>query len=132
MKMQHLELRLQQVNVSLNTCLNRIHQYEVELMDEDDPNLQSKYQRRIERLKNTVEKYEDEFEKLKAQRANLPVSEAESLAGSFQQTATTVIEVVRDLKALSEKVVVTTLSLSRGNRIQDIVDDTSLGVKHKS
>ena len=160
MNKQHLELRLQHVSDNLNTCLDRIHRYEVELINEDDPNRQSLYQLRIERLESAVEKHKGAYEKLKVQYACLSEREAESLAGSFQQTATSLTSVRGDLEALLAKIVVTAiepnrlsedemtyvlehirqalvtlpqdeLRLPQRDQLQEILDDTSLGVKHK-
>lgn len=66
MEQVHLNTRLQDLRGNLEKLRARIHDYEDELIDEDDPNLRSKYERRIERLKKDRDRYDQEYESLKS------------------------------------------------------------------
>lgn len=55
------DLRLQQLESNIARAMTLINSYEIELIDEDDPGRKSKYNRRIENLRETIATYQSEY-----------------------------------------------------------------------
>jgi len=85
MKQKYLEDRLQDLRQNIDKCRIRIKQYEDEYDDEDDYNLQSKYLRRRDKLKKSVEGYVREYEDLKGQSESISATSAQAMSGDFLQ-----------------------------------------------
>ena len=62
-----LTIRLQQLDSNVSQILVLLNEYEVELIDEDDPGRKRKYRRRIEELERQKNRYEQELTVLQGQ-----------------------------------------------------------------
>lgn len=81
-----IQLRLQQLENNVVRVLRLLNDYEVELVDETDPGMKSKYQRRIENLKQQKNSYESELITLQEQLKNdQPQEVVSTISSQLQQ-----------------------------------------------
>ncbi len=80
-----LTLRLQQLEANIGKILELLNEYEVELVDEDDPGKRSKYRRRIQELNQQKDNYEKEFVELQAQLTGEQTSQVQNIASQLNQ-----------------------------------------------
>jgi hypothetical protein len=80
-----LHLRLQQLETNISRVLQLLHEYEEELLDEDDPGKKSRYRRRIENLKKLKVEYEKEFTELQTQLGEQYPLQAKTIASQLQE-----------------------------------------------
>lgn len=76
-RLQHLESNITQV-------LELLNQYEIELLDDNDPGVRSKYRRRIEVLKQQKLKFENELAELQAQLTSEQCLQTQSITSQLQ------------------------------------------------
>lgn len=79
-----LSLRLQQLEANIRQILELLNKYEIELFDNDDPGVKSKYRRRIEALKQQKLEFENELEELQAQLTSEQCLQTQSLTSQLQ------------------------------------------------
>jgi hypothetical protein len=120
---QHLELRLEHINANMNSCIERIRSYDEMLIDEDDQNLQSKYQRKIERQKELMRKYTRESNET---RREIEISEAQDMIVSSSFGKLSEDEVKNALDQIRKILVEPTAS----ENIRHILNNTSLDYRH--
>lgn len=80
-----LNLRLQQLEENINRALQRLNEYEEELLDEDDPSRKSKYRRRVESLKQQKSSYEEEFAELQTQLTSEYPLQTQAISNQLQE-----------------------------------------------
>lgn len=78
-------IRLQQLEDNIVQDLALLNEYEVELRDEDDPSRQRKYRRRIEKLRESYNSYQQEYKQLKAEQTSDSSTEIQNVTMHLQQ-----------------------------------------------
>ena len=81
-----LSLRLQQLEANIREILDLLNQYEIELLDENDPGTRSKYRRRVEKLKLQKLTFESEFKELQTQSTNEQSSQTQSITSQLSRS----------------------------------------------
>lgn len=81
----YLNLRLQQLEDNIKQDLALVKDYEDALRWEDEPRRKGKYNREIEQLKESANRYKQEYEELQNQVAGKPSTEMQNVANQIQQ-----------------------------------------------
>lgn len=85
MEQEYINARLQDLRANIAKCRVRIKEYDDELIDENDPDLQSKYGRRIAKLKKAIESYSQEYKDLQAQAIDASVAPVQTASRELLQ-----------------------------------------------
>lgn len=79
-----LTIRLQQLDSNVSQILVLLNEYEVELIDEDDPGRKRKYRRRIEELERQKSRYEQELTVLRSQVSSGMLPAVQNIANQLE------------------------------------------------
>jgi hypothetical protein len=79
------ELRIQQLADNIRQDLNLLKEYEDELRYETDPRHLARYRREIERQRESLTRYQQEYDELQKQVTGVPSAEMEDTADLLQQ-----------------------------------------------
>ena len=77
-------LRLQQLEANIREILDLLNQYEIELLDENDPGTRSKYRRRVKSLELQKIAYENELKELQGQSTNEQSLQTQTITSQLQ------------------------------------------------
>jgi len=78
-------LRLQQLETNLAQTFTLLNEFEIELRDEDDPGIRSKYRRRIEQLRELLTRHQQEYDELQKQVTGEAPAKMQDVATELQQ-----------------------------------------------
>jgi hypothetical protein len=79
-----LSLRLQHLEANIRKILELLNQYEIELFDNNDPGVRSRYRRRIEELKQQKLNFESELTELQSQLTNEQFLQTQTITSQLQ------------------------------------------------
>jgi hypothetical protein len=94
------ELRLQQLADNIRQDLNLLKEYEDELRYEGEPRHKEKYRREIKRQRESLTRYQQEYDELQKQVTGEPPAEMVDTADLLRQMDAKLDDVLRDLNDL--------------------------------
>ncbi len=130
-----IEFRIQQLEDNIRQDLDLLKSYEDELRYETDPSLREKYRRRIERQRESLNRYQQEYGELQKQAATVksildeiearpvPESELRETLSAVQQTLS---EIKQNKTGRYDPQLV-----SEAKNLSEVVDDPKLDAHHK-
>lgn len=100
----YIKLRLKHLEDNIEQDLNLRKQYEDTLRFEDEPRRKAKYQREIEQLRESANRYQQELDELQKQIASEPTVHMQAVAIQLQQINTKLNRLSAGQKAIYENI----------------------------
>jgi len=96
------ELRIQQLADNIRQDLNLLKAYENELRYETDPRRLARYRREIERQRESLTRYQQEYDKLQKQVTGVPSADMEDTADLLREMDAKLDDVLKNQKVMQD------------------------------
>ena len=100
----NFDLRLQHLDDNIRQDQDLLKEYEDSLRYEDDPRRKSKYRREIEQLRQSANRYQEEYDELRMQLTGEPTVQMQNVAIQLQQINTRIDRLSTGQKAIYENI----------------------------